>query len=95
MKLKYTAFDRTGRRVVDAIDAPSRAAASEQLRRDGLYVAEIAEHGSRAGSSAPRGGQVRAGAGRLKPLAGMLQQLHTRSGTSKELSRQSCCCSSC
>jgi type II secretory pathway component PulF len=76
MRLKYTAFDRTGRKVVDSIDAASRAAASERLRRDGLYVAEIAEQGGRQDSAEPRPTVARAAAGRLKPLAAMLQQLH-------------------
>ena len=41
MKLAYRAFDKTGREVVDVIDAPSPAEAAEQLHRKDLFVADL------------------------------------------------------
>jgi type II secretory pathway component PulF len=73
VKLAYLAFDRTGRKISDTIEADSADAAAESLRRKGLYVAQI------AASSAAAGGGGRAswlGAGRrLKQTALFTRQL--------------------
>jgi len=42
MKLAYQAFDQTGRTVQDVIDAASIDEATSRLRRDGLYISQIA-----------------------------------------------------
>ncbi len=41
MKLAYQAYDRAGRAINDVIDAASIAEATESLRREGLFVAQI------------------------------------------------------
>jgi type II secretory pathway component PulF len=75
MRLTYHAFDKSGRRVVDTLEAPNRAAATHMLRRRGLFVAELhteAPTGKQGGGRKPKG----LGTGRLKPLVSMMQQLH-------------------
>jgi type IV pilus assembly protein PilC len=60
MKLAYQAYDRQGRTISDVIDAASFAEATESLRRDGLFVAEIAPAAGAAGPAAmPRRGGMR------------------------------------
>lgn len=46
MRLEYIAYDRSGRKVADALEAASPAEAGEQLRRQGLFVVQIAERGA-------------------------------------------------
>jgi type II secretory pathway component PulF len=43
MKLAYEAFDATGKRVRGTVEAASALDATEGLRRQGLFVASIAE----------------------------------------------------
>ncbi len=42
MQLTYHAYDKTGRAVVQTIDAPNQAQAMERLRDQGLFVASLA-----------------------------------------------------
>ena len=75
MKLAYTAFDKSGRQVAATIEAANLAAASETLRRQGLYVTRIMPGGAAAvaAPARPRGsGKSR----RLKNLAMLMRQLH-------------------
>jgi len=46
MKLIYEAFDKTGRKLSDVIDVADSAAATETLRRQGLYVTKLTPRGS-------------------------------------------------
>jgi type IV pilus assembly protein PilC len=46
MKLIYEAFDKTGRKLTDTIDAADSAAATETLRHQGLYVTKLTPRGS-------------------------------------------------
>lgn len=74
MKLAYVAFDKTGRQVSDSVEAADVAAASETLRRQGLYVTKIAP-GRSVGAPvarARRGSKTR----QLRNLAMLARQLH-------------------
>ena len=41
MKLAYRAFDKSGREVTDVVEAPGPEEATETLRRQDLFVAEV------------------------------------------------------
>lgn len=79
MKLSYRAFDKGGRQVAATIDASGLTEATENLRRQGLYVTEIVEAARAAvtpAASAKRGGSKSIGAGlRLRLLAMFTRQL--------------------
>jgi type II secretory pathway component PulF len=76
----YVAFDRGGKSVSGAVDAPDAASARDQLRARGLFVTQVIEARDGAAPSAPRGrggGSRRAGRGRvLKHLMTLTRQLH-------------------
>ena len=78
MKLAYKAFDKSGREVTDVIEAAGVAEATEKLRRQNLFVAEISESRSEAPEKAgPKrvrlwGGKTR----RLKNLAMFTRQFY-------------------
>jgi len=78
MRLAYVAFDRSGRRVTDTIDAAGAGAAAEILRRQGLFVTEVTAQAEAqrarqaAGPRKARGSRSR----RLKDLAILARQLH-------------------
>jgi type II secretory pathway component PulF len=82
MRFNYKAFDKSGRAVAAAVDAPGRTEAVEMLRRDGLFVTElmqaveaIASPDTPAEDSAGRWpGRMRAGQ-RLRNLAMFARQL--------------------
>src|SRR5687767_11649028 len=81
MKFTYKAFDKSGRAVTAAVDAPGKAEAVELLRREGLFVTEMAQAmeataaASAAEDPAKRwAGRMRAGQ-RLKNLAMFARQL--------------------
>jgi type II secretory pathway component PulF len=81
VRLAYVAFDRAGAQVANAIDAPSEAEARESLRRQGLFVTELApiEDGdaSRGAHVTPRAWSLPGGRGRrLRQLTGFTRQLH-------------------
>lgn len=86
MKLAYQAYDRAGKTVRDTIDAASKAEATDQLRRQGLFVTEIR---SAAQGSADAAGGVktkRFGTGsRLKNLAMFTRQLYVLSSTGTQV----------
>src|SRR4051794_20190890 len=89
MKYQYRAFDKMGRQVGGVIDASTTAEASENLRRQGLFVTEVTD-ATFAGSSAtatPAAGAARTSATgggtrsvgtgqRLKFQATFTRQLH-------------------
>lgn len=86
MKITYRAFDRAGREVTDLIDAGGLAEAGEQLRRQGLFVVELAErivmpdrHATERVEPrrrAPLPGLTAGGrSARLKDVAGFFRQL--------------------
>ncbi|MBL8759848.1 MAG: type II secretion system F family protein [Phycisphaerae bacterium] len=78
MKLRCRAFDSAGKVVVETVDAPDAAAATELLRRRGLFVAEVSEDSAaamaRASSSRASSRRVSARA-RLNALAGFARQM--------------------
>lgn len=86
MKVAYRAFDRSGREFSDDLDAGGLAEAGEQLRKQGLFVVELAERRSvldRPGAAraesrlrAPSKGFSAGGkSARLKEVAGFFRQL--------------------
>lgn len=74
MKLTYTAFDKSGKQVTDAIEAATAAEAGELLRRQGLFVTELRES---AAAVLDRGMQRAApgGRGRLRDVSAFMRQL--------------------
>ncbi|MGE5610531.1 MAG: type II secretion system F family protein, partial [Bacillota bacterium] len=75
MKLRYSAFDRGGKPVSAVVEATDCSEAVETLRRDGLYVLEIAEVGEPS-EHGHGSGHRRVGTGaRLKFLATFSRQL--------------------
>lgn len=79
MKLRCRAFDSAGTSIVETIEAPDAAAATEILRRRGLFVAEIAEESAAAlarasGPSSASGRRVGSRA-RLNALTGFSRQM--------------------
>jgi type IV pilus assembly protein PilC len=88
MKLVYEAWDKTGRRVDDAVEAPDVAQATERLRRQGLYVTKITE-AKPAGAVAVAGVTLGRGGGgrgkRLNQLATFSRQLHVLVSTGTPL----------
>lgn len=87
MKFAYRAYDRAGKAIAAVAEAPGLAEARESLRRQGLFVAEIAESGGAApapagaaavpirSEAAPRSKGGRSGGGRLRDLAAFLRHL--------------------
>ena len=90
MKLVYEAWDKAGRRVDDAVEAPDVAQATERLRRQGLYVTRIEEAkpasaGAGAGTALATA-RTRMGRGkRLTQLAAFSRQLHVLVSTGTPL----------
>jgi len=77
MKLAYEAFDRSGRRMSDTIDASSAAEATAALQRQGLYVTRIASDGVLGSESTVSSVRRRVGAARrMRHLAVFMRQLH-------------------
>jgi type II secretory pathway component PulF len=78
MKLAYVAFDKTGRQVTDLVEAADVAAATETLRRQGLYVTRISPRGApgSAGAAASRWRRS-SKSRRLRNLAMLARQLHS------------------
>ena len=76
MRYSFRAYDRSGRLVSDAIDALSRADAQEQVRRRGLFLADLSADDKALPAAAARAG---AGVGgrtaRLKNVSVMVRQL--------------------
>ena len=83
MKLAYRAFDKTGREVVDVIDAPGPAEATEQLHRKDLFVADITPTDAPERASSVEGRPPRGRSKRLRLLAMFTRQLYVlvRTGT--------------
>jgi type IV pilus assembly protein PilC len=85
MKLQYNGYDVAGKPVADVIEARSAAEASDQLRRDGVFVLEIKEDDSGAvGHGARRAKRVGQG-NRLKNLAIFTRQLQVLLATGTPL----------
>lgn len=81
MKLAYQAYDRAGKVVRDTIDASTTGEATEQLRRQGLFVTEIRD-AERADREKKGLKTRRFGTGsRLKNLAMFTRQLYVLSST--------------
>jgi type IV pilus assembly protein PilC len=75
MNLAYVAFDRTGRQVTGRLDASGTAAASEMLRRQGLYVTQVAPEGQSATAQTRRASKGHGSRQRrLKDLAMFMRQ---------------------
>lgn len=73
MKIAYSAYDRSGRSVNAVLEAPGVAEATEQLRREGLFVTEATEA---TDGLTPRGASRIGGQGaRLKEMAAFVRQL--------------------
>lgn len=78
MKLRCRAFDPSGKAVVETVDAPDAAAATELLRRRGLFVAEVTEESAAAmarSSGASTSGRRVGTRARLNALTGFSRQL--------------------
>lgn len=86
MKLAYEAYDKTGRRVSQVIDATGIVEAREMLRREGLYVSEMSEaKEERTPQASAVGGRgVREGR-RLKQLVFFSRQLYVLVSTGTPL----------
>jgi type II secretory pathway component PulF len=81
VRLAYVAFDRAGAQVASALDAASEHEARDALRRQGLFVTEIAPiedaADARAARTAARGWSMPAGRNRrLRQLTSFTRQLH-------------------
>jgi len=79
MKLAYRAFDSTGRAVADTIEAANATEATENLRRRGLFITEIADAESSHAPSTKTAGKKKAkkaGGRQMKNLAMFSRQLH-------------------
>ncbi len=74
MKLAYVAFDKAGRQVTSTVEAADTAAASETLRRQGLYVTRIAPED--AAGPMTRRALRKSKTRRVKDLAMLMRQLH-------------------
>ncbi|HMN42019.1 MAG TPA: type II secretion system F family protein [Phycisphaerales bacterium] len=79
MKFAYTAYDRAGKAVSDSIDAPTRAEASDTLRKQGLFVNELVEDTHAVGRDSRIGRMGGGGGGgrtkRLRSMAAFVRQL--------------------
>jgi type II secretory pathway component PulF len=81
MKFSYQGYDKTGKEVTGSVEAATAADGTTQLRRQGIFVAEIASGhvGGAAGAAAP----VTVSGRHLKTLAMFTRQLYVlvKSGT--------------
>ncbi len=79
MKFTYRAFDKAGKARTDTVDATSAAEATEQLRRQGLFVSEIKPASEAAAAGAKRravgGGRGGSRGSKAKNLASFSRQL--------------------
>lgn len=82
MKLQYKGYDVSGKQVADAIEAKSVAEATDQLRRDGVFVLEIRE--ATSSSQATRARRV-SQSSRMKNLAIFTRQLQVLLATGTPL----------
>lgn len=73
MKLVYTAFDKAGKQVSDALEAASLAEAGEILRRQGLFVTELREAAAAAQGATAR--VMGGGRGSLRDVSSFMRQL--------------------
>ncbi len=79
MKLAYQAFDKTGRSIHDTIEAATIDDAREQLRRQGLFIANLVRAGAEGAAAAQgpaKGGRRIRGGKRYKLLAMFTRQLY-------------------
>ncbi len=81
MKLAYQAYDRGGKTVRDTIEAGSKLEATDQLRRQGLFVTDIHEAGTRVGAPTKSKKKFGLKTGRMKNLAMFTRQLYVLSST--------------
>jgi type II secretory pathway component PulF len=76
MKLSYTAYDNGGQSRAGTIDCPDMLSATETLRRQGLYVADITEAAETSSpASSPAGRRRRARGHKLQHIAVFTRQL--------------------
>jgi len=76
MKLAYKAYDGLGKAAVGVIEADGIGAATETLRRKGLYVAEVAEEKVKAGKRTFRRRRRLSNGQKLKNIVMFSRQLH-------------------
>jgi type II secretory pathway component PulF len=84
MKLAYRAFEKAGREITDVIEAPSVQEATDRLRQQELFIADIAPvQEARTAPPARRTRLPRGRTGRMKDLALFTRQLYVliRAGT--------------
>ncbi len=74
MKLAYQAYDRAGKVIEETIEATSQTEATEQLRRKGLFVAQIQPAAEKAETRIE--GRTAGKTTRLKDLSAFCRQLH-------------------
>jgi type II secretory pathway component PulF len=78
VRYEFTAYDRTGRAVRDAVDALSRADAQEQIRKRGLFVTELSDADGAGSAGAGGRGRPMGGGGRtarLKNVGLLMRQM--------------------
>jgi type II secretory pathway component PulF len=75
MKLAYTAYDGLGKAATGVIEADGITAATEMLRRKGLYVAEVAEEKVKVSKQTSRRRRFSKGQ-KLKSIVMFSRQLH-------------------
>lgn len=75
MKLAYQAMDKSGRMVNDVIEASDMFEATDQLRRDGLFVTTLREAGGDAPAMSAVGKRPARGGSQLKHVAMFTRQL--------------------
>lgn len=86
MKLQYKGYDVAGKPVSDVIEARSATEASDQLRRDGVFVLEIKESDAAGAGGASAQIKKKIGQGaRLKNLAMFTRQLQVLLATGTPL----------
>lgn len=73
MKYTYRAYDRTGRELVDVVEAGARPEADELLRKRGLFVKEIREHVEQGGARGLARGS--GGRGSLRDVSAFMRQV--------------------
>lgn len=82
MRISYRAFDASGKAVQGAVEAADAQAASEKLRKDGLFVVSVGEQGAERSTRRAERPERGIRMGRVKVIAVFLRQLSVLVSTS-------------
>lgn len=85
MKLQYTGYDVAGKQVADVIEARTAAEATDQLRRDGVFVLEMKECDAAEDATGPHRARRVGQTTRLKNMAVFTRQLQVLLATGTPL----------